>query len=105
MATPLRGEVWIVDLGYAAKSRPAVVLSREYGDEDRALITVVPHTTAVRNSKFEVSIEARFLARSGVFMAQGVTSVPAIKAIQYLGRLGADQIVQVEEKVRFWLML
>jgi mRNA interferase MazF len=105
MATPLRGEVWIVDLGYAAKSRPAVVLSREYGDNDRALITVVPHTTSIRNSEFEVSIEARFLATPGVFMAQGVTSVPLVKAIQYLGKLKADQVAQVEEKVRSWLLL
>ena len=105
MATPLRGEVWIVDLGYAAKTRPAVVLSREYGDNDRALITVVPHTTSIRNSEFEVPIETRFLAKPGVFMTQGVTSVPVVKAIQYLGKLEADQIAEVEEKVKSWLLL
>jgi len=27
MAKPKRGEVWLVDMGYAAKVRPALVLS------------------------------------------------------------------------------
>jgi mRNA interferase MazF len=51
---PNRGEVWYVDLGLAAKRRPALILNREYGENDRALITVVPYTTAseTRNSKF-----------------------------------------------------
>lgn len=46
MPTPLRGEVWLVDLGFAAKIRPALVLSISAADNDRALVTIVPHTTA-----------------------------------------------------------
>jgi len=37
MANPNRGEVWLVDLGYAAKVRPCLVLSIPVNDEDRAL--------------------------------------------------------------------
>jgi mRNA interferase MazF len=33
--------VWIVDLGMAAKVRPAVVLSVPLDDTDRALVTLV----------------------------------------------------------------
>jgi hypothetical protein len=51
---PRRGEVWLFDLGMAAKVRPVLVVSVEYGDLDRALTTVVPHTTSLRGSRFEV---------------------------------------------------
>lgn len=105
MATPLRGEVWSVDLGQAQKTRPALVISREYGDNDRALITVVPHTTALRNSEFEVSVEVAFLAKPGAFMTQGVATVPSVRAIRYLGRLNSEHMTKVEDKVRVWLGL
>lgn len=105
MAIPARGDVWIVDLGLAHKSRPALVVSREYGENDRALITVVPHTTALRGSEFEVSIDARFLAKPGAFMTQGITSVPAVHATRRLGALTAEQVAAVEEQIRSWLRL
>ena len=54
---PRRGEVWMVDLGMAQKTRPALILSIVSSDEDRALITVVPHTTTLRGSKFEIPVE------------------------------------------------
>ena len=44
MAIPRRGEVWLIDFGQAVKTRPALVVSVTFGDQDRALITVVPHT-------------------------------------------------------------
>lgn len=40
MASPQRGEVWLVDLGMAAKVRPAVVISVPADDVDRALVTL-----------------------------------------------------------------
>jgi hypothetical protein len=51
---PKREEVWQVDFGVTQKVRPALIISVPYGDKDRALIGVVPHTTAtgVRSLKF-----------------------------------------------------
>jgi mRNA interferase MazF len=49
--TPLRGEVWLFDLGMEGKVRPALVVSVAYGDLDRALVTIVPHTTSLRNAE------------------------------------------------------
>ncbi len=69
-AMPQRGEVWFVELSMAEKPRPALVISCEYGDNDRALITIVPHTTAIRGSDFEVRVDARFLDARGAFMVQ-----------------------------------
>jgi mRNA interferase MazF len=42
-----RGEVWLVDLGLAAKVRPCLVLSVPVAEQDRALIMVVAHTPQV----------------------------------------------------------
>jgi mRNA interferase MazF len=75
MVTPKRGDVWLVDLGMAAKVRPCLVCSIPILDEDRALVTMVPHTTSARESRFEVNIRVKFL-RQGVFDTQNVVTVP-----------------------------
>ena len=54
--TTARGELWLVDLGMAAKVRPALVVSVPADDADRALVTIVPHTTSLRGSRFEVAV-------------------------------------------------
>ena len=102
---PQRGEVWFVELSMAEKPRPALVISCEYGDNDRALITIVPHTTAIRGSDFEVRVDARFLDARGAFMVQGVTTIPAVKATRRLGVLTEEQLAAVEDKIRRWLVL
>ena len=58
---PSRGEVWLVDLGMVQKARPAVILNRAYKESDRALISVIPHTTSLRGSDLEVQISVPFL--------------------------------------------
>jgi mRNA interferase MazF len=50
-----RGEVWLFDLGMAEKVRPVLVISVAFDDIDRAIVTVVPHTTSLRGSKHEVA--------------------------------------------------
>jgi mRNA interferase MazF len=101
---PNRGEVWMVDLGLAQKVRPALVLNRAFKDTDRALISVIPHTTAVRGSELEVCINVPFL-KPGAFLVQNPVTVPAVKAERFLGRLTAPQLVLVETGVRDWLGL
>lgn len=104
MKNPDRGDVWLVDLGFAAKVRPCLVLSIPANDEDRALATPVPHTTALRNSRFEVELNIRFL-RKGGFDAQNLVTIPHAKLIRRLGVLNEIQLKEVEDKVRFWLDL
>lgn len=99
-----RGEVWLVDLGLAAKVRPCLVLSVPVADADRALVTLVPHTTSVRGSLYEVEIPAPFL-RPGAFDSQGLVTVPSAKLIRRLGRLNSQQMLAVEDGVRRWLGL
>ena len=101
---PRRGEVWMVDLGMAQKTRPALILSIPSADEDRALITVVPHTTTLRGSGFEIPVPVSFL-KPGAFMAQSVTTIPSKWALRRLGHLTAEQLVLIEDGVRRWLGL
>ena len=61
--------------GITQKVRPALVISIPYGDADRALIGVIPHTTATRGSQFEVSVTTRFL-ETGAFLVQGIQALP-----------------------------
>ena len=45
------------------KGRPALVISVRAEDIDRALVTLVPHTTSLRQSRFEAAVSARFCER------------------------------------------
>ncbi len=104
MPNPNRGEVWLVDLGYVAKTRPCLVLSIPAEDIDRALATLVPHTTSVRGSRFEVKIKARYL-KDGAFDAQNLVTIPHAKLIRKLGTLQPTEFSLVEDAVRLWLSL
>lgn len=102
MRTPLRGEIYMVDLGLAAKVRPCLVLSVPLEESDRSLVTLIPHTTSLRQSRFEVTASPRFL-RPGAFDAQGIVTVPTVRLMNRLGTLSAEQIRAVEKGVCLWL--
>ncbi len=40
-----RGEIWIADLGVVAKVRPVLILSVEYQDNERAVVTFAAPNT------------------------------------------------------------
>jgi mRNA interferase MazF len=98
MNAPNRGEVWLVDLGFAAKTRPCLVLSIPAEDEDRALATLIPHTTSARNSRFEVRRPLSFL-KQGVFDAQNLITVPHAKLVRKLGSVTEQQMLDIEDAV------
>jgi mRNA interferase MazF len=101
---PKPGEVWLVDLGMVAKVRPALVISVPATDIDRALATIVPHTTSVRGSRFEAAVSVAFL-KNGAFDAQNLITIPHVKLLRVLGRLSPSQLSEVEASVRTWLGL
>jgi mRNA interferase MazF len=53
---PRHGEVWLVDMGMAAKTRPAVVLIADNLDAPRTLIIHIPITRQNRGSELEVPL-------------------------------------------------
>lgn len=99
-----RGEIWLADLGYAGKVRPALILSVEPGDEDRALVTYVIRTTSVRGTAYEVPHTARGM-KPGAFDAQGLGTTDFSRFIRRLGRVDAVTLAAVEDRVRAWLGL
>ena len=102
MATPQRGEVWLIDFGMAGKTRPALIVSVAFGDKDRSLITVVPHTTSLRGSPFEIAASAPFL-KPGAFLVQGVATFPTVASIRRLGSLQAEASNKVFDGLLRWL--
>ena len=61
------GEVWLADLGLAAKTRPVVIVSRHDLDPPRALAIYVPLTTQYRDSSYEVVLpKLRSLDRDSI---------------------------------------
>ena len=104
MAKPARGEVWLVDMGDVAKVRPAPVLSVPIQGDERVLTTVVPHTTSVRETRFEAHSRLSWL-KEGSFDAQGIGTYPTVKLIRKLGDLPIDQLTAVETSLRLLLGL
>lgn len=99
---PQRGEVWLFDCGMREKVRPVLILSVPFADTDRAILTVVFHSTALRGSPFEVKVEVPFL-KDGAFIAQSIATYPTIRAIRRLGVLPHPQFSAVEATVFKWL--
>jgi mRNA-degrading endonuclease toxin of MazEF toxin-antitoxin module len=104
MPSARRGEIWLVDLGMVQKTRPVVVLSVAFLDHERAVVTCVPRTTLLRNTRFEVPHPARGFD-PGAFDAQGVGGVPVTKLIRPLGPLDSATLQRVEIAVKSWLGL
>src|SRR5580704_9630922 len=102
MLNARRGEVWLVDLGMAAKARPAVVLNIPFLDNERALYAIVPHTTATRGGRFEVVIDVPWL-QVGAFDVQGQRSIPGSVFIRKMGALTAPQLEMIVQATKVWL--
>jgi mRNA interferase MazF len=99
---PARGEVWLFDLGMTEKVRPALVVSVPYGDADRALVTIIPHTTSLRGSQYEIAVPVGFL-KPGAFLVQNAATYPNVRAIRKIGKLRDDQFELVFTGLLRWL--
>ena len=73
-------------------------------DTDRALVTLVPHTTSLRASRFEVPSKVSFM-KPGAFDAQGLVTVPLAKLVRPIGTLRPADLLAVEQAVGAWLGL
>jgi mRNA interferase MazF len=87
---PSRGDIWQVDMGIAGKVRQCLLLTDYPHDEDLALVTVIPHTTALRGNSWEIAINKPFL-KYGVFHLQQVQSISLSKLMRRLGYLTEEE--------------
>ena len=98
------GEIWMADLGLAAKVRPVLVLSVAYEGQERAIVSYVIRTTSLRDTQYEVRHETRGMP-NGAFDAQGLGSIPEIKLERRVGLVDSETLAKVEKAVRAWLRL
>ena len=95
---PQPGEVWLADLGLAAKTRPIVIVSRYDPDPPRALIIYIPLTTQYRNSSYEIVVpKLKFLDKESVVNVQGLGSLPKVRLERKLGMLPNETMIKIME--------
>jgi len=100
------GDIWLADLGLAAKVRPVLVISRHDPEAPRALIIYVPLTTQHRGSQYEIPVEQlSFLDAASVVNVQGIGSLVEPRLERKLGQLPPELMAKVKEAVRFALEL
>jgi mRNA interferase MazF len=104
--SPHPGEVWLADLGIAAKTRPVVVISRHDPDPPRALVVYVPLTTQNRLSSYKIPLpRLPFLDRESVANVQGLGSIPIVRLERRLGNLPKDVLAKLRAALVFALDL
>ena len=101
---PRPGEIWLADLGLAAKTRPVLVVSRFDPDPPRSLVICVPLTTQSRQSLYEVQIPMLgFLYAVSVANVQGIASIPTVRLERKLGILPGQTMAAVRRALSFAL--
>lgn len=104
--SPQNGEIWLADLGLAAKTRPVVIVSRHDIDPPRALVLYVPLTTQNRNSAYEVPLpRLSFLDRASVANVQGLGSIPIVRLERKIGRVPGETMERLKDALAFALDL
>ncbi|MER3432638.1 MAG: transcriptional regulator [Leptolyngbya sp. ERB_1_1] len=89
------GDVWLADLGLAAKLRPA-----------RALVIYVPLTTQYRESAYEVVLpKLSFLNRDSIASVQGLGSIARVRLERKLGELPDAVLLEIQQAIAFALDL
>ena len=97
------GQVYLVDLGMAAKTRPMLVVSRRDDDAPRALSVCAPITTSTRDSEYEVSIgKPKFLRELSYVNVQGLQAIQHHELKRMIGRLSPADFLEVKSAIK-WL--
>lgn len=98
---PKSGEIWLVDLGMTAKSRPVVILAYPGENDARALVIVVPLTSQIRGYRGEVEIgKPRGLSKQSAVNVQGLASFDPGRLVRKLAVLNAEQRNKVSDTLR-----
>ena len=100
------GEIWLADLGLAAKVRPVLIVSRDDPDPPRALVLYVPLTRQNRGSSYEVDLgQLRFLDDQSYANVQGLGSLATVRLERFLGKLPPDLFAKVKAAISFAMEL
>ena len=99
---PKFGEIWLADLGWAGKTRPVLVFSRDDPDPPRVLFIYIPLTRQNRNSLYEIPLgHIPFLNKESVANVQGIGSLPRSRFERKLGALPQIDIGKIKDALMF----
>jgi mRNA interferase MazF len=93
------GEIWIVDLGMAAKVRPCLILTPPPRGDELNTFTVVAHATAIRGSRWELQIPKPYLEDEGAFDVQRIATVASVKLERKLGELSHEELDSILDRL------
>jgi mRNA interferase MazF len=113
MADPLRGEVWLADLGTTrgheqGGRRPVLIFSDDLFNAGPAgLVVVLPFTSTIRNvpTHMLVNPPEGGLRRPSVVLCDAIRSVTKDCLLSRWGTISASTLASVETAVRFLLVL
>lgn len=99
---PKPGEVWLADLGLAAKTRPVVIISRDDPDPPRALVIYVPVTRQFRGSAYEAQLaHVPWLDPDSSVNVQGIGSLALARLERKLGTISAEDYSRIRKAIVF----
>jgi mRNA interferase MazF len=99
---PRPGDVYVVDLGLAAKVRAGVVLSRFDPDRPLALASFASITSQHRGSLYEVALgKPSFMREDSWVNVQSVAPIDPRKLGKKLGKLTDEQMVKIKEALAY----
>jgi mRNA interferase MazF len=91
-------EIWMIDIGLAAKVRPCLILSDFPEDDELALVVIVPHTTAVRGNRWEFPVNVPFL-KPGIFHLQQIQPVSLARLERKRSVLPAPRFAELRQAI------
>lgn len=111
MRTPLRGEVWLVDLDPVrgreqAGRRPGLVVSVDLFNRGPAdLVVVIPLTTREKGIPWHVAVEPPEggLKEKSFIKCEDLRSVAKERLLSRLGAVSAETLAAVEDRLRILL--
>jgi mRNA interferase MazF len=104
--SPAPGEIWLADLGMAAKTRPVLIVSRRDANPPRALIIYVPLTSQNRGSPYEVPMtRLPFLREESIANVQGIASLPVTRLERKLGQVPGELLEKVKRALAYAIEL
>ena len=96
---PRHGEVWLVDMGMAAKTRPGIVLIADNLNAPRSLLIHIPVTRQNRGSQLEIPLgHLAFLDCDSVANVQAIGS--SVRFEKCLGVLPAADLASVKQALK-----
>lgn len=99
-------EVWLADLGLAAKTRPVVIVSRHDENPPRDLTIFVPCTSQYRSSPYEVPLpRTAGFDRDTWANVQGIGAIPTPRLIRRIGKVPTETWESIRTAIRFALDL